>query len=1007
MTEWIITSSLLIILIIVLRRTLKGKINLRLQYALWALVLVRLLIPINLFSSSFSILNLTDSISIMPTTQVEAPTVQLPTEETIPNRPITVPATTPSPVIPGATVHMIPEPKTTWEYPYTLTQTLTFLWLLGVAVSAAVVTVSNLRFASKLKRCREAAHVACKIPVFYCASVESPFLFGLWKPSIYLPISCKDDPKVLSHVLAHEMAHYHHRDHIWAVARCICLCLHWYNPLVWTAAVLSRQDAELACDEAAIAFLGQEQRTDYGKTLIDLSCAKPGAQQILTTATTMDGSKKSLTERIQMIAKHPKTTFITLFLVILASAVILALTFTGARQALSHTGRLVYYNGSLYAVEQAPSKLFIAGYPWVQEDSNTENEAFASMTHPPLVGTIQKYNKNRIPNQQFSSNYFPEGTKVYAWDEDSQLLFVQVPWSEDNSFFTLTKTTRTQVQDKPVLTMGDLKALKATYGSNLSFRHFERYRCYEKSSSFYQLFFEISDSDHSLSISDQDGDRIVDSMYLYSFQLGTGVDPRYVEIDHFLASEPIPEPEPPVYKDGGVEGVFLYTSLGLYVWDYSTEAPTPQDGVAREVGTVASNDIYTIPSTVGAACRLAEGTQIYRDTVYNRFYTKPGPQGSDLEYAQFVPVMDIPCWWQETTAQAGYYGHTQNVEGRDPLYLYLDGNDSGMYIAGSFETSITVSSETLGIARNYALSYRVDGNVLTTNRGTYLYMGTQKPELPTSDSLSAGKYSIFGEIDSGFTYMSTPYSMSISLDGTGTLNYQDEIYTLKLVDNTLYVDGKLSYYAFDGIQGKGALATQTENGKMILYFYRMELYSDLGNLDTSPEAKGKYNGLFLYTDQGIDISRTLSCVHNGKDIDLSRFFHNGITDNTAPNAQELEYLTGKGFDPQFGIQRIYADQMDAALQKYLGISMAECELVGLRSFEHYNGSYFFNHTANEQITISVLGVIHGDECDIVLYEYTNGCMPQYDGLIMEVMVEYREDGTPFVRYNNVTSYTIP
>jgi beta-lactamase regulating signal transducer with metallopeptidase domain len=135
------------------------------------------------------------------------------------------------------------------------------------------------------------------------------------------------DGEALAHVLAHEETHYHHKDHIWSLLRCICLVVHWYNPLVWLAAALSRRDSELACDEGAIRRLGEEQRAAYGRTLIGLTCT--GAGRLLRTATTMTGSKKSIKERIVLIAKKPKMKIYTLVAVILIAAIAAGCTFTG------------------------------------------------------------------------------------------------------------------------------------------------------------------------------------------------------------------------------------------------------------------------------------------------------------------------------------------------------------------------------------------------------------------------------------------------------------------------------------------------------------------------------------------------------------------------------------------------------------------------------------------------------------------------------------------------------
>lgn len=813
MTEWILTSSLLIVLILGLRLVLKGRIGLRLQYALWALVLVRLLVPFQFATSSISALTFAEKLTPTPVTSVSTPAVTTPVTQ--PNTPVT-----PEPVVPGLTV--IPETpvtseapeKTGWEYPFTLKQTLTFVWLLGMSLLALSMIISNLRFGLRLRRSRQAAPAYRKHRVFYSPVVDSPCLFGLFRPCIYLPESCQKDDEALSHVLAHEHAHYGHADHIWSVLRCLCLCLHWYNPLVWVAAFLSKADSELACDEAAIQALGEEHRTQYGKTLIRLSCAKPGAKNLLSTATTMDGSKRTLKNRILLIAKHPKTKWITLIVLILAAAVICLVVFTGPKN-----------------------------------DPGAETE-------PP--------------------------------------------------------------ETEPIIDIFD----------------------------------------------------------------------------------------PPVYNDGGIEGVFLFSGSKLYVWDYSAAEPSLGPGYAKPDGVVLTNDIHTVPYLDAYACRLEEGTEIYHDTVYDRIYTKPGPIGSGLEKATFVPVMDMTQWWQETPITSGYYSLIGNAHLRDKYYIYLNGNGGGAYICGNFETPMAVGKHSLQISRKYSLNYRLDGIVLTTSTGTYLYYGQEKPEIPASDTLTAGTYRILGEIGSELDHMNSPYLMRINADGTGTLNYLDKTYSLTVSEDTLSVDGAAAYYSYSHAQGRGALVMQVDGEKTILYMNGETLYSTSADIDTSLSARGTYNGYFAASGTTTDLSRTLSCVHNGKDIDLRRLFYNGIEGNREPNEEELQYLISQGFDPKFGITRITTEQIDHHLSAYLGLRMSECDLVGIKDFVYYNGAYFFNHSSKERITISVLGVIHGDDCDTILYQYTDGCMPQYEGLLMEAMLEFDEYGGIIVRYNRISNYAI-
>lgn len=111
---------------------------------------------------------------------------------------------------------------------------------------------------------------------------------------------------MLRHVLAHELTHFRHLDHIWNLLRCAALIVHWWNPLVWLAAWLSSRDEELACDEGALKLLGDGERAAYGRTLLALSTEKSGAAGLWNCATPMAGDKRSLRERVLRIAHAPR-----------------------------------------------------------------------------------------------------------------------------------------------------------------------------------------------------------------------------------------------------------------------------------------------------------------------------------------------------------------------------------------------------------------------------------------------------------------------------------------------------------------------------------------------------------------------------------------------------------------------------------------------------------------------------------------------------------------------------
>lgn len=111
------------------------------------------------------------------------------------------------------------------------------------------------------------------VPVWVNPNINTPCLFGLFRPAIYLTPDIAADTESCRHVLAHEMTHLRHGDHIWSFIRRICLCFYWFHPLVWLAVHMSKQDSELACDEGALKRLGEAQRMAYGRTLVDMAVA--------------------------------------------------------------------------------------------------------------------------------------------------------------------------------------------------------------------------------------------------------------------------------------------------------------------------------------------------------------------------------------------------------------------------------------------------------------------------------------------------------------------------------------------------------------------------------------------------------------------------------------------------------------------------------------------------------------------------------------------------------------
>lgn len=317
MLEILVSSTVLILALAALRFLLRSKISPRLQYALWLLAALRLLLPVSLVRSPVSVMN------AVPDVPAAVQRLTAPEGRRAPQTDSTQP--------PAQTVS---EPETAPVKIQTQLSAGTILklvWLTGAAVLALLMLAQNLRFLRRLKKLRQP--FACPegpIPVWVASGLPSPCLAGLFRPEIYLTPEAAQDADTCRFVLRHELAHFYAKDQLWSLLRLVCQCLYWFDPFVWLAAALARRDCELACDARVLRGLDGESRAAYGRALLGLVTVRPGGGQLLSGATTMQLGKKSLTERITLIAKKPKMAACTLVFVLLLTLALAACTFTGA-----------------------------------------------------------------------------------------------------------------------------------------------------------------------------------------------------------------------------------------------------------------------------------------------------------------------------------------------------------------------------------------------------------------------------------------------------------------------------------------------------------------------------------------------------------------------------------------------------------------------------------------------------------------------------------------------------
>ena len=333
MNEWVLSSAILITAVLAVRSLLRGRVSLRLQYALWAVVLVRLLVPVQLFTSEFGAGAIARSVDIAEPVRQAYATVR---DESYQQdyddayRQVVVEYEKSSQSYDPAAAELKAQDMVRQRMELDLSQILGGIWIAGMVVMTSVIVSCNVHLSLHLRRSRRKfAAGNSPLPVYVTEAVPTPCVFGMLRPAVYLTPAAARDELVRNHVLAHELTHYHHLDHIWSVLRGVCLVLHWYNPLVWVAAHISKADAELACDEGAMKKLGESHRGDYGRTLIDLTCSNR-MDSMFIAATTMTGSAGSIRERVKLLMKRPRNTVLTLSAMLLMVTLIVGCTFSGA-----------------------------------------------------------------------------------------------------------------------------------------------------------------------------------------------------------------------------------------------------------------------------------------------------------------------------------------------------------------------------------------------------------------------------------------------------------------------------------------------------------------------------------------------------------------------------------------------------------------------------------------------------------------------------------------------------
>ena len=241
-----LTSAVVIALLLLLLPYTEKRYSAKWRTIIWIVLAIRLLVPYRVN---------------LPSAPIQIPRVE--------DRPIVYTYETTTVPSQGAETEekqlFFPEAKNTFSI--TLYDLIFIVWGIGAIGFFGFHIVSYLVFVCKVRKKAKPVEAACALPVFVCAELTSPMLYGYFKPSILLPHNNFSEAE-LAVILRHEQMHFKRGD-LWVKLLLLAAnAMHWFNPLVHLMVRRANRDLEYACDDAVLRGTDIEFRKTYAKTIL-------------------------------------------------------------------------------------------------------------------------------------------------------------------------------------------------------------------------------------------------------------------------------------------------------------------------------------------------------------------------------------------------------------------------------------------------------------------------------------------------------------------------------------------------------------------------------------------------------------------------------------------------------------------------------------------------------------------------------------------------------------------
>lgn len=260
-----------VIIAVLLARLLLRRMPKKYSYALWSIVGIRMLFDLPI-ASRLSIFNLFRGIAgrisgtgMTFTGQTPSANITGTLRNTAGNAPV------PSNVSADAanTASAIHASGNALTASQTVLGILGLIWLIGIGIFVAYGIYSYIKCRKLVQTAVIANDIRCRVPVWECDRIPSPFVLGFFRPRIYLPFRMPEQEQ--AYILAHEQYHVRRLDPLWKLIAFLLLAVYWWNPLAWLAFFYMVRDMEMSCDEAVIEQLGNNVKQGYSTSLLSFA----------------------------------------------------------------------------------------------------------------------------------------------------------------------------------------------------------------------------------------------------------------------------------------------------------------------------------------------------------------------------------------------------------------------------------------------------------------------------------------------------------------------------------------------------------------------------------------------------------------------------------------------------------------------------------------------------------------------------------------------------------------